>query len=146
MIRAGEESQEDSLKIRSVENFPEAWLWNLICFLFDFRFSCESEFRKLLNSKTWQTGWTTKIMCWRWNFNQTLKKWTWLHMMIFSCRIMKKHVSIDSEMSFMRFGWKCVFAIFGEWVSLMEFDERKNFEVLWKYTLSWENKWKWMIS
>jgi hypothetical protein len=34
------------------------------------------------------------------------KKWKWLHMMWFSCRIMKKHVSIDFEMSFMSFGWK----------------------------------------
>ena len=50
-------------------------------------------------------------------------------MMIFSCRIMKKHVSIDSETSFMRFRWKSVFAIWGERVSLMEFDERKSFEV-----------------
>ena len=50
-------------------------------------------------------------------------------MMRFSCRIMKKHVSFDSEMSFMRFGWKCVFAIQGEGVCLMEFDERKKIEV-----------------
>ena len=53
-------------------------------------------------------------MCEQWKFDQKLKKWTWLHMITFSCRIMKKHVSFDSEMSFMRFGWKCVFAIHGE--------------------------------
>jgi hypothetical protein len=28
-------------------------------------------------------------------------------------------------MHFMIFGWKCVFAIQGEWVGLMEFDEIK---------------------
>ena len=111
VIREGEESQEDSLKIRSVENFLEAWLWILISFLLYFYFSCELELSKCLNSWTWQIGWTAKIMCGRWNFNQKLKKWTWLRKMSFSYRITKKHVSIDSKMSFMRLRWKCVFAI-----------------------------------
>ena len=38
---------------------------------------------------------------------------------------MKKHISIDCEMYFMRFGWKYVNAIYSGWVGLMEFDERK---------------------
>ena len=70
--------------------------------------------RKCLNSQTCQTGWTTKIMCGRWKFYQKLKNWTWLHMMRFSYKIMKKHVSFNSKMFFIRFGWKCVFAIYGE--------------------------------
>jgi hypothetical protein len=132
MIREGEESQEDSLKIRSDENFLEAWLWILRCFLLDFLFSCELDLSKCLNSQSWQTGRTTKIMCRRWKFNQKLKKWTWLHMMRFSFKIMKKRVLFDSEMSFMRFRWKWVFAICGEKVCLMEFDERKSFLSWWK--------------
>ena len=52
-----------------------------------------------------------KIMYGRWKFNQKLKNWTWLHMIVFSCRTMKKHVSFNSEMSFMRFGWNFIFAI-----------------------------------
>ena len=125
MIMEDEESQDDSLKIRSVENFLEAWLWILRSFLLYFHFSCELELSKCLNSQTWQIGWTTKIMCGRWNFDQKLKKWTCLHKMIFSFRIMNKHVSINSEKYLIRFRWKSVFAIQGEWVGLMEFDERK---------------------
>ena len=45
-------------------------------------------------------------------------------MMIFSCRIMKKHVSFDSEISFMTFGWKWFFLICAEkcvsWISMKE--------------------------
>ena len=67
-------------------------------------------------------------MCRRWKFDQKLKIWTWLHKMTFSCRIMKKHVSIECEMYFMRFKWKCVNAILGGWVGLMEFDERQVFK------------------
>ena len=70
-------------------------------------------------------GWTTNFMCRRWKFDQKLKIWTWLHKMIFSCRIMKKRVSIECEKYFMRFGWKCVIAIQDGWVGLMEFIERK---------------------
>ena len=124
VIKEGEESQEDSLKIRSDENFLEAWLWILGSFLLDFFFSCDSYLSKCLNSQTWQTGWTTKIMCGRWKFDQKLKNWTWLHMIRFSFRIMKKHVSFDYEMSFKRFRWKCDFAIHGgkciSWKSMKE--------------------------
>ena len=74
VIKEGEESQEDSLKIRSDENFLEAWLWILRSFLLDFHFSRDSELRKCLNSQTWQTGWTTKIMCRWWKFHQKTKK------------------------------------------------------------------------
>ena len=130
MIREGEESQEDSLKIRSDENFSEAWLWILRSFLLDFRFSFDSELRKCLNSQTWETGWKPKIMCRRWKFDQKLKHWTWMHMMRFSFRIMKKHVSFYSKMYFMIFGWKCDFAIRGGKVCLMEINERKSFEVM----------------
>ena len=52
MIREGEESQEDILKIRSDENFLEALLWILISFLLDLHFSCELELSKFLNSQT----------------------------------------------------------------------------------------------
>ena len=76
----------------------------------------------------------------QWKFDQILKKWTWLHMIVFSFSIMKKHVSFDSEMSFVRFRWKCDFAIRGEKVCLMEFDERKSFEVDGKNALIW-TKW-----
>ena len=57
VIREGEESQEDSLKITSDENFLEAWLWILISFVLDSRSSCDSELRMCLNSQTWQNGW-----------------------------------------------------------------------------------------
>lgn len=129
VIREGEESQEDNSKIISDENFSETWFWIFKIFVLDFRFSSHSNFIKCLNSQTWQTRWTTKIMCGRWQFDQKLKIWTWLHMMRFSFRIMKKHVSFDYEMSFMRFGWKCDFAIRGGKVSPMEFNERKSFDV-----------------
>ena len=142
MIREGEESQEDSLKIRSDENFLEAWLWILRSFLLDFHISCDLELSKFLNSQTWQIGWTTKIMCERWKFDPKLKNWTWLHMMRFSFRIMKKHVSFDSNMSFMRFGWKCDLAIHSGKVCLMEFDERKSFEVDGKNALCLRKKWE----
>ena len=33
MAKEGEESQEDNSKIRSVENFPVAQMWILICFV-----------------------------------------------------------------------------------------------------------------
>ena len=45
--------------------------------------------------------------------------------MRFSCRIIKIHVSIECDMYFMILGWKCVNAIQGGWVGLMEFVERK---------------------
>ena len=144
MIREGEKSHEDSSKITSVENFLEAWIWILRSFELVFLSSCESELSKYLNLQTWQTGWTTNFMCRRWNFDQKLKNWAWIHKMIFSCRIMKKHVSIDSKMYFMIFWWKCVFAIRGEWVDLMEFDERKvlNFceKIIWVQKTS-EGRW-----
>ena len=38
---------------------------------------------------------------------------------------MKKHVSIECDNFFKRFEWKCVFAIQGGWVGLMEFNEIK---------------------
>ena len=81
-------------------------------------------FKKMLKLTNLTKGWTTKIMRGQWKFDKKLKNWTWLHMMIFSCRIMKKHGSFDSEMSFMRFGWRCVFSIHGEkcvsWNSMKE--------------------------
>ena len=79
---------------------------------------------------------------WVVKFQPKIEKWTWIHMMRFSCRIMKKHVSIDFEMFFMRFIWKCFYASHDEWVSLMEFDGRKCFEVYGKSAFSWENKWE----
>ena len=42
----------------------------------------------------------------------------------FSFRIMKRHVSFDSEMYFMRFNRNYVFIIHDEKVGLMRFDER----------------------
>ena len=57
VIKEGEESQEDTLKIRSDEKFPEYWLDVLRSFLLDFHFSCDSELSKCLNWQTWQTGW-----------------------------------------------------------------------------------------
>ena len=111
VIREGEESQEDRLKIRSVIFFLEAWMLILRSFELFCLFSCESKLRNWLNSQTWKIGRTTNFMCGRWNFNQKLKKWTWLHMMRFSCRIMNTHVSIYFEMYFMRFIWKGVFVI-----------------------------------
>ena len=59
---------------------------------------------------------------------------------------MKKRVSFDSKMSFMRFGWNCVFAICGEKVCLMEFDERKSFEVDGNNTLGWKTSEKFEFS
>ena len=126
MIREGEESQEDSLKIRSDENFLESWLWILRIFLLDFHFTCDLELRNFLNSQTWQTSWTAKITCGRWKFDQKMKNWTWLHVIGFSFWIMNKQVSFDSKMYFMRFGWKYFFTIRDEKVCLMWFDERKS--------------------
>ena len=85
-------------------------------------------------------------MCRRWKFDQKLKNWTWLHMMIFSFRIMKKHISFDSETSFMRFRWKCDFAICGGKVCLMEIDERKSFEVMEIRLCVWETSEKFEFS
>ena len=62
----------------------------------------------------------------RWKFDQKLKNWRWFHMIGFSFWIMKKQVSFDSNMYFMRFSWKQVFAIRDEKVCLMGFDERKS--------------------
>ena len=146
MIREGEESQEDSLKIRSDENFPASWLWILRSLLVDSLSSCDSKLKKRLNSQTWQNHWTTKIMHGRWKFDQKLKNWTWLHMMIFSFRIMKKHVSFDYEISFMRLRWNCVFAIRGEKLCLMEIDERKSFEVMEIMLCVWETSDKFEFS
>ena len=111
-------------------------------FILDFQFSCELELRKCLNSQTWQTHWTTKIMCGRWKSDQKLKKWTWLHMMRFSCSIMKKHVSFDSEMSFMIFGWNCVLAIHGEKSVSHGIRWKKKFWSWWKNDLICEKKWE----
>ena len=68
VIREGEESQEDSLKIISDENFLEAWISILRNWLLDSCSSCDSELSKCLNSQTWQNGlniqnhaWATKI-------------------------------------------------------------------------------------
>ena len=145
VIREGEESQEDSLKIRSVEKFMEAWLWMFRSFLLDFCFSCELELSKCLNSQTCQTGWTTKSMCGRWNFDQKLKKLIGIHTMRFSCKIMKKHVSIDYENYFMGFRWKCVFCNPG-WMSWSHGVRwKKSFEVCCKIALSWENKWEVLV-
>ena len=116
-------------------------MWILRCFVLVHRFSCELELIKSQNSQTWQIGWTTNFMCKRWNFNQKLKIWTWLHKMRFSCRITKKHVSINSEMSFTIFTWKCVFAIQGERVS-HGVRWKKKFWSWWKSALCWENKWE----
>ena len=74
VIREGEESQENSLKIRSDKKFSEAWLWILRIFLLVFCFSCELELSKCLNSQIWQTGWAAKIMCGWWKFDQKQKK------------------------------------------------------------------------
>ena len=83
------------------------------------RFSCESEFSKNLKLTNLTNTLNNQFYVW------TMKIWTWLHQMTFSCRIMKKHVSIEYENFFMRFGWKCLFAIQDGWVGLMEFNERK---------------------
>ena len=50
MIREGEESQEDILKITSDENFLESWLCILISFVPDSRSLHDSELSKCLNS------------------------------------------------------------------------------------------------
>ena len=54
VIREGEESQEDSLKITSVEIFMEAWIWIWISHVIDPQSSCDSELNKCLNSHTFQ--------------------------------------------------------------------------------------------
>ena len=59
------------------------------------------------------------------NSTEKLKNLNMTQKMIFSCRIMKKQVSIDCEMYFMRFKRKCVNAIWDGCIGLMEFDERK---------------------
>ena len=55
---------------------------------------------------------------------------------------MKKHVSIEYEMYFMRFEWKCVNAIWSGWVGLMEFDEIKCLKFDEKNALCLINKWE----
>ena len=74
VIREGEESQEDSLKITSDENFPEAWIFILIRHELDSWSSCCYALNKFLNSQTCQKGWTTKLMHGQWKFDQKLKK------------------------------------------------------------------------
>ena len=56
MIREGEESQEDSLKITSDENIPEAWICILMIYELDSWSSCDSALKKYLNSQTCQNG------------------------------------------------------------------------------------------
>ena len=51
-MRGGEESQEDSLKITSDENFPEFWICILMRHELDSQSSCVSELMKFLNSQT----------------------------------------------------------------------------------------------
>ena len=52
MIREGEESQEDSLKIISDENFLEAWICIFITHVLDSRSSFDFELSDFLNSQT----------------------------------------------------------------------------------------------
>ena len=60
MIKEGEESQEDSLKITSDENFPEAWIYIWIIHVLDSQSSCDSELKKCLNSQTFQNALNTR--------------------------------------------------------------------------------------
>ena len=146
VAKEGEESQEDSSKMKSVEKNTKSQMWVLRCFVHDHRFSWKYELRWCQNWQTCHAGWTTNFMCRSEISTKKLKFGTWIHKLKFSCRIMKKHVLIKDEIYFMIFGWKCVNAIRSGWVGLMELDERKVFEVWRKNALSWENKWKWMRS
>ena len=84
-------------------------------------------------------------MCRGWKFDQKPKFGTWIHILIFFCRIIKKHVSIKEEMSFMSFKWICVNAIQSQLVSLMGVRWAKFFyvwtRVLWVEKES-DSEWK----
>lgn len=59
-----------------------------------------------------------------------------------------ENVSIQNNISFMSFGWKCVNAISNGWVGLMEFDERKVLKfgenMLWVEKTS-ESRWEVLV-
>ena len=56
VMRGGEESHEDSLKITNDENYLEAWICILMRYEPGSRSSCDSALKKYLNSQTWQNG------------------------------------------------------------------------------------------
>jgi hypothetical protein len=55
---------------------------------------------------------------------------------------MQKHVSFDSEMYLMIFGWKWIFSIRDEKVCLTEIDERKSLKFDENNALCLGNKWE----
>ena len=59
--RGGEESQEDSLKITSCENFLKVWVCKLVIYELGITPWCDSWFLKLLNLMN--MGWTTPNPC-----------------------------------------------------------------------------------
>ena len=102
------------LKIRSVENFPKAWMWILRSFEVVCLLPCKLELSKFLNSQTWQVGWTAKIMCGRWNFDQKLKNehgfiWWYFH--------------VGS--------WRNIFHLIMRCLS-WDLDEKVSHDILWK--------------
>ena len=116
----GEESQEDNSKLESVLNNLKAQMWILRFFRHD-------------HQVLWKYG---MIQCWNQyachasqivNFMSTieiliknLKFETWMHNLNFACWIMKKHFSIQNEITFMSFGWK------------MKIQSRVGLSVSWK--------------
>ena len=61
VLRGGEESQEDNLKITSDEIFPKAWICIWISHVLDSQSWCDSKVLKLSNLLN--MGWTTKKPC-----------------------------------------------------------------------------------
>ena len=125
MIREGEESQEYSLKITSDQNFREAWMCIWIIHVIDSRSSCYYDFKKCLNSQTWQNVMNNQNHPWVMKIQPKTEK---MNLTSYERIFILDH----EETSHIRF-WdvfhefdrKYVFTIHDEKVCLMRFDERK---------------------
>ena len=139
MIREGEESQEDSLKITSDENFPKYWIWILISHVLDSKYTCDFEFRKFLNSQTWQNGLNNQNHAWAmkiWPKIEKMNLTSYERISILDHEetnlILLRDVfhEIRLKISFYNPRWK---------VCLMGFDERKRLKFSEKNALCFEN-------
>ena len=144
VIREGEESQEDNLKIQSVENFPKTWLWILRIFstwLLLFMWIKVEKMLKLTNLTNRLNNqnhvWVLKIRPKTKNLNMASYDEICMKDHEETCfiRFWEVFYEIHMKMWFCNPGWKSW--SHGVWW-------KKSFQVLWKNALSWENKWKWM--
>ena len=139
MIKEGEESQEDSLKITSDENFLEAWICILINHVLDSWSSCDSELIKCLNSQIWQNGLNSQNHAQVMKIRPKTKK-----INLTSCESM--FILDHEETSLIQFRY-----VFHEiWMKIIFYNLwwkrfshgvwwKKKFEIWWKNSLCFEN-------